>query len=131
MDDGIIFDTHRFIKRLVETGMDERTAEVLAEEQVSLLNGNLATKFQLAEVDLRLSRQIAEIDLRISEVEARLTARISEVEAGLSARISEVEAGLTARISEVEAGVLKWMATLIGGLFIAQTGLVIAAIQFI
>ena len=89
--------------------MDERTAEVLAEEQVSLLNGNLATKFQLAEVDLRLSRQIAEIDLRISEVEARLTARISEV----------------------EAGVLKWMATLIGGLFIAQTGLVIAAIQFI
>ena len=120
MDDGIIFDTHRFIKRLVKTGMDERTAEVLAEEQVSLLNGNLATKFQLAEVDLRLSRQIAEIDLRISEVEARLTARISEVEAGLSARISEVE-----------AGVLKWMATLIGGLFIAQTGLVIAAIQFI
>ena len=45
MDDGIVFDTHRFIKRLVKTGMDERTAEVLAEEQVSLLNSNLATKF--------------------------------------------------------------------------------------
>ena len=54
MDDSIVFDTHRFIKRLVETGMDERTAEVLAKEQVSLLNSNLATKFQLAEVDLRL-----------------------------------------------------------------------------
>ena len=45
MDDGIVFDTYRFIKRLVETGMDERTAEVLAEEQVSLLKSNLATKF--------------------------------------------------------------------------------------
>ena len=46
--------------------MDERTAEVLAEEQVSLLNSNLATKFQLAEVDLRLSKQIAEVNLRLS-----------------------------------------------------------------
>ena len=83
MDDRIVFDTHRFIKRLVETGMDERTAEVLAEEQVSLLNSNLATKFQLAEVDLRLS------------------ARISEVEVGLSARISEVEAGLLKKLAEL------------------------------
>ena len=62
MDDGIVFDTHRFIKRLVETGMDERTAEVLAEEQVSLLNSNLATKFQLTEVDMRLSARIAEVE---------------------------------------------------------------------
>ena len=83
MDDRIVFDTHRFIRRLVETGMDERTEEVLAKEQASLLNSNLATKFQLAEVDLRLSKQITEFDLRITEVEARLSTRISEVEAGL------------------------------------------------
>jgi len=84
MDDGIVFDTHRFIKRLVETGMDERTAEVLAEEQVSLLNSNLATKFQLAEVDMRLS-----------------------------ARIAEVEAGLLKKLAELETRLLKWMVGLL------------------
>ena len=76
MDDGIVFDTHRFIKRLVETGMDERTAEVLAEEQVSLLNSNLATKFQLTEVDMRLSARIAEVEAgllkKLAELETRL-----------------------------------------------------------
>ena len=116
MDDGIVFDTHRFIKRLVETGMDERTAEVLAEEQVSLLNSNLATKFQLAEVDLR-----------ITEVEARLSARISEVEAGLSARIAEVEAGLLKKLAELETRLLKWMV----GLLVAQTGLVVTLIKLL
>jgi len=84
MDDGIVFDTHRFIKRLVETGMDERTAEVLAEEQVSLLNSNLATKFQLTEVDMRLS-----------------------------ARIAEVEAGLLKKLAELETRLLKWMVGLL------------------
>ena len=84
MDDGIVFDTHRFIKRLVETGMDERTAEVLAEEQVSLLNSNLATKFQLTEVDMRLS-----------------------------ARIAEVEAGLLKKLAELETLLLKWMVGLL------------------
>ena len=125
MDDGIVFDTHRFIKRLVETGIDERTAEVLAEEQVSLLNSNPANKFQLAEVDLRLSKQIAEIDLRVTEAESRLSARISEVEAGLSARISEVEAGLLKKLAELETRLLKWMV----GLLVAQSGLVVTLIK--
>ena len=105
MNDGIVFDTHRFIKRLVETGMDERTAEVLAEEQVSLLNSNLATKFQLAEVDLR----------------------ITEVEARLSARIAEVEAGLLKKLAELETRLLKWMV----GLLVAQTGLVVTLIKLL
>ena len=99
MDDGIVFDTHRFIKRLVDTGMDERTAEVLADEQVNLLNGNLATKYDLTEVDARLQTKIA-------EVEARLT------EANLLTRQS---------IAELETRLLKWMV----GLLIAQTGIVV------
>ena len=54
MNKPINFDTHSFVKRLVETGMSERTAEVLAEEQVGLLNSNLATKEQLATTEARL-----------------------------------------------------------------------------
>ena len=125
MDDRIVFDTHRFIRRLVETGMDERTEEVLAKEQVSLLNSNLATKFQLAEVDLRLSKQITEVELRLSRQVAQVGLRITEVEARLSTRISEVEAGLLKKLAELETRLLKWMV----GLLVAQSGLVVTLIK--
>ena len=42
--EAIQFDTHKFVKHLTENGFTEQQAEVLAEEQVSLLNSNLATK---------------------------------------------------------------------------------------
>jgi hypothetical protein len=49
MSEAIPFDTYRFVKRLVETGMSEATAQALADEQANLLNSNLATKTDLAE----------------------------------------------------------------------------------
>ena len=42
--EAIQFDTHKFVKHLTENGFTEQQAEVLAEEQVNLLNTNLATK---------------------------------------------------------------------------------------
>ena len=44
----IPFDTHRFVKRLTNEGMPPGQAEALAEEQISLLNSNLATKQDVA-----------------------------------------------------------------------------------
>ena len=44
MSEAIAFDTHRFVKRLTESGFTEKQAETPAEEHVALLNGNLATK---------------------------------------------------------------------------------------
>ena len=46
--DPIPFDTHRFVKRLTQEGMPTGQAEVLAEEQVALLNSNLATRQDVA-----------------------------------------------------------------------------------
>ena len=46
-----VFDSHRFVKRLTDVGMDERVAEVLADEQVALLTGNLATRTALADTE--------------------------------------------------------------------------------
>lgn len=116
MDDGIVFDTHRFIKRLVDTGMDERTAEVLADEQVNLLNGNLATKYDLAEVDARLQTKMTELD-------SRLQTKMAEVEA----RLTEVNLLTRQSISELETRLLKWMV----GLLMAQTGIVVTLIKII
>ena len=50
MSEAIAFDTHRFVKRLTESGFTEKQAETLAEEHVALLNTNLATKTDLAMV---------------------------------------------------------------------------------
>ena len=48
MSEAIAFDTHRDVKHLTENGFTEQQAETLAEEQVALLNGNLATRVDLA-----------------------------------------------------------------------------------
>ena len=40
MNDAIAFDTHRFVKRLTESGFTKKQAETLAEEHVALLNAN-------------------------------------------------------------------------------------------
>ena len=42
MTEAIAFDTHRFVKRLTESGFTEKQAETLAAEHVALLNANLA-----------------------------------------------------------------------------------------
>ena len=54
MTEAIAFDTHRFVKRLTESGFTEQQAETLAEEHVTLLNANLATKTDLAAVKAEL-----------------------------------------------------------------------------
>ena len=50
MSEAIAFDTHRFVKRLTDCGFTEQQAETLADEHVALLNANLATKTDIAEV---------------------------------------------------------------------------------
>ena len=47
MSATIAFDTHQFVRRLTEHGFTEEQAKTLANEQVALLNSNLATKADL------------------------------------------------------------------------------------
>ena len=51
MSEVIAFDTHRFVKRPTESGFTEKQAETLADEQIALLDTNLATKADLAEIE--------------------------------------------------------------------------------
>jgi hypothetical protein len=50
----ITFDTHKFVKRLIEAGMPEAQAEILAEEQARLIDERIATKVDLPEVKAEL-----------------------------------------------------------------------------
>ena len=58
MGEAIAFDTHRFVKHLTQKGFTQEQAEALAEEQVNLLNSNLATK---ADLELSLSHLKVEL----------------------------------------------------------------------
>ncbi len=105
MSQAIAFDTHRFVKHLTESGFTEKQAETLAEEQVALLNTNLATK--------------ADIEAVKAEIEAlRL-----ETKADIEALRLETKAD----IALLKADLLKWML----GALIAQGGLIVALVKLL
>ncbi len=123
MNEAIAFDTHRYIKHLTQTGFTEEQAEALAEEQVLLLNTNLVTKNDLAQVEAGLKADIAQTNERIVQIEANLKVeiaktneriaqtneRIAQVEANLRADIAQVEASLKVEIVQVETRLVKWV----------------------
>ena len=72
MRDTVTFDTHRFVKNLTACGFTERQAEVLAEEQVNLLESNLATKADIEALRLSTKADIATVKADIVAVKADL-----------------------------------------------------------
>ena len=71
MKEAIAFDSHRFVKNLTAGGFTERQAEVLADEQVQLLNANLATKADLHAVkaDLHAVEASLKADLHAAKAD--------------------------------------------------------------
>ena len=105
MTEAIAFDTHRFVKRLTGCGFTEEQAETLAEEQVALLNGNLATRADIA------------------RIEADIEALRQETQAGIEALRQETRA----TIESVKSDLLKWLF----GALIAQGGLIVALVKLL
>ena len=105
MAEAIAFDTHRFVKRLTESGFTEKQAETLAEEHVALLNANLATKADVA------------------RVEAGIDALRQETKADIEALRQETRAA----IESVKADLMKWQF----GALIAQGGLIVALVKLL
>ncbi len=108
MSEAIAFDTHRFVKRLTESGFTERQAETLAEEHVALLNANLATKADIAAIHADI---------------ARVEAGVEALRQATRADIAKVEA----KIESVKVDLLKWMF----GALIAQGGLIVALVKLL
>ena len=68
---SIAFDTHAFIKRLTQAGMDEQQAEALAECQTQLINDSLATRLDIEEVKketAEVKREVEELKKEVAEV---------------------------------------------------------------
>ena len=105
MTGAIAFDTHRFVKRLTDSGFTEKQAETLAEEHVALLNDNLATKADIAAV---------QADIEALRLETK-------------ADIETLRLAAKADLAAVKADLLKWMF----GAMIAQGGLIVALVKLL
>ncbi len=88
------FDTHAYVKKLRDVGVPEQQAEVQVEALAAILEGRVATKQHLAEIqrdikelevklerelkalEVELKRDIAEIRRDIKELEMRLMIRL-------------------------------------------------------
>ena len=62
----VTFDTHKFIRRLRDSGMPDEQAEALAD----------ALRDVQSEAELATKRDIQDLEMRIREVELRLTIKI-------------------------------------------------------
>ena len=130
-----VFDSHRFVKRLTGAGMEERVAEVLAEEQVGLLTGNLATKTALADTeaalltDLKTTDSALRKDLKAMETGLRkdLKAMETGLRKDLKATETQIRANLERRLAELRADLMKWMF----GALMAQTALIVALVKLL
>lgn len=102
MSEAIAFDTHRFIKNLTDHGFTEEQAEVLANEQVNLLNGNLATK-----TEIKSLRQATKTDIALIQRDIEVLRKETKAD-----------------IAKLKADLLKWMF----GALIAQSGVIVTLV---
>ncbi len=134
MTEAIAFDTHKFIKHLTEHGFTEEQAEVLADEQVNLLNSNLATK-----IDIEALRLVTKTDIEgiKADIEALRLATKADIEAlrlatkvdieGIKADIEALRRATKVDIANLKVDLLKWMI----GALIAQGAVVVALLSLI
>ena len=90
MSEAIAFDTHRFVKRLTENGFTEKQAETLADEQIALLNANLATKADLARVEAGIEALRQETKADIAALKAELVKWVVGVMVAMTAPFAAI-----------------------------------------
>ena len=149
MSEAIAFDTHRFVKNLTDHGFTEEQAEVLANEQVNLLNSNLATKTDIEALQQATKTDIALIQRDIEVLRKETKADIALIQRDIEALRKETKADIEALqqatktdialiqrdievlrketkadIANLKADLLKWMF----GALIAQGGIIVTLI---
>ena len=134
MSEAIAFDTYKFVKRLTAHGFTEEQAEVLAAEQVNLLNSNLATKADIEALRLATKADIEALRLATkADIEALRLAIKADI-AGVQQEIETLRqatkvdiAGVRREIEALKVDLLKWLF----GALIAQGGLIVALVKLL
>ena len=133
-NEAIQFDTHKFVKNLVASGFTEQQAESLANEQINLINSNLATKENIEQLRLETKADIEQLRLEtkagIEQLRLATKADIEAVKAGIEqlrletkASIEQLRLETQKDIEKSKVELIKWM--------IAQGAVVVSLIAFI
>ncbi len=112
MNEAIAFDTHRFVKRLTAHGFTESQAEVLADEQVNLLNGNLANK-----------QDIAAIHQDIAAIYEKIELLRQETKKDIELLRQEIKKDIAVQIAEAKFDIIKWLIGMFGATYALLIGL--------
>ena len=117
---SIAFDTHAFVKRLTQAGMDEQQAEALAECQTQLINDSLATKLDIEEVKKEIAEVKKEVETLRLEIKESIEAlrletkgNIEKLRLEIKEDMKDLELRLTIRLSSVIVGAIGIFAILI------------------
>lgn len=124
MSTTIAFDTHTYVKKLRDAGVDEHQAEIQSEAILALVEERLATKQDLytlkrdlADVEANLKRDLAEIRKDMATIEANLKRDLADVASNLRKDMATIEANLKRDIKELELPmVIKMGAMILGGI---------------
>jgi hypothetical protein len=121
-----VFDTHAFVKRLTDAGMPEAQAEVLADEQVRLIDDRLATKEDIAKLQAATKEDIARVHEDIAKLHATTEEDIAKPQAAIKIDLREMELRIEAKLESAKSEIIRWMFGTIGFQTIAVVGAVVA-----
>ena len=130
MTQVIPIDTLAYAKRLIQAGMPQQQAEVQAQVLKEIIDNNLATKRDIAEVKAEIEKVRAELKADIERVKADLEKVKVELKADIArvkVDIERVRAELKADIAKVKADIIKW----IMGMLIAQSAVIVGLMQIL
>ncbi|HIJ83232.1 MAG: DUF1640 protein [Magnetococcales bacterium] len=119
MNTTIAFDTHAYVKKLRDAGVDERQAEIQAEALVALVEDRLATKQDI----FTLKRDLADVEANLRRDIKELDVKIEAVRADLKRDMEATKLEMRRDVESAKADTVKWTA----GMFAAQTALIIGS----
>ncbi|UAW63583.1 CCDC90 family protein [Mycoavidus sp. HKI] len=112
----LIFDTYEFIKRLTAAGMPLEQAETLSGLQAQLIDERLATKDDLAQLEVRVDEKFSHVHKDISELRKDIDTRFE-----LASKDTDI------KLSKLRDTLVAWVI----GLFLAQTSLLVGLFKLL
>ena len=108
-----VFDSHRFVKRLTEAGMDEGLAEVLAEEHMGPWIRNVASKADVVAIreELKDTRTTMREDLERTEANIRRDMATRADVAMVRKDLEDTRTAMREDLERTEANIRRDMAT--------------------
>jgi phage host-nuclease inhibitor protein Gam len=98
---ALAFDTLKFAKRLKEAGFTEQQAEALALAEAELIEQNLATK-----------RDIADLKRDIKELKVKMEQKIEQIRSDLARDLKDLEYRMTIKLGTMMVVAVGAMAAL-------------------